>query len=68
MKTYDIKITFKSKCSKEDLIDVDDLIYKFIKENFWNVENFKYEKESEDQVYIETLNGPEIRDNGKNYK
>jgi hypothetical protein len=24
--------------------------------------------ESEDQVYIETLNGPEIRDNGKNYK
>ena len=48
MKTYDIKITFKSKCSKEDLIDVDDLIYKFIKENFWNVENFKYEKESEE--------------------
>jgi len=24
--------------------------------------------ESEDQIYIETLNGPEIRDNGKNYK
>ena len=24
--------------------------------------------ESEDQVYIESLNGPEIRDNGKNYK
>ena len=46
MKTYDIKITFKSKCSKEDLIGVDDLIYKFIKENFWNVENFKYKKES----------------------
>tara|TARA_R100000995_G_scaffold50753_1_gene24517 strand:- start:420 stop:566 length:147 start_codon:yes stop_codon:yes gene_type:complete len=48
MKTYDIKITFKSKCSKEDLIDIDDLIYKFIKENFWNVENFKYEIESEE--------------------
>jgi len=28
----------------------------------------KNKKESEDQVYIETLNGPEIRDNGKNYK
>tara|TARA_R110001583_G_scaffold69119_1_gene196135 strand:+ start:543 stop:692 length:150 start_codon:yes stop_codon:yes gene_type:complete len=49
MKTYDIKITFKSKCSKEDLIGVDDLIYKFIKENFWNVENFKYKKETEEE-------------------
>jgi len=28
----------------------------------------KNKKQSEDQIYIETLNGPEIRDNGKNYK
>jgi hypothetical protein len=49
MKTYNIKITFKSKCSEDDLIDDNDLIYKFIKENFWNVENFKYEYEKESE-------------------
>ena len=27
-----------------------------------------YDIKLEEEVYIETLNGPEIRDNGKNYK
>ena len=42
MKTYNITITFKSHCNKEDLKDDKDLIYNFIKENFWNTQNFKY--------------------------
>ena len=42
MKTYNIKITFKSHCDEEDLKDDKDLIYKFIRENFWNIKNFKY--------------------------
>ena len=28
----------------------------------------KYMKEKKDEVYIETLNGPELRDDGTNYK
>ena len=32
------------------------------------ITNDEENTESEDQIYIETLNGPEIRDNGKNYK
>ena len=47
MKTYNITITFKSKCSESDLKDDDDLIYKFVNENFWNVENCKYEYKEE---------------------
>ena len=42
-------------------------IWKDTEEDFkeWcNVHNIKLEEE----VYIETLNGPEIRDNGENYK
>jgi len=28
----------------------------------------KYMEEKKDEVYIETLNGPELRDDGTNYK
>ena len=42
MKDYNIKITFKSHCSEEDLKDDEDLIYKFMRKNFWNIKNFKY--------------------------
>ena len=39
----------------------------------WDKDSMNYtfnvpDEESEDQIYIETLNGLEIRDNGKNYK
>jgi len=50
MKTYNITITFKSKCSESDLKDDDDLIYKFVNENFWNVENCKYEYKEENKT------------------
>ena len=43
MKTYNIKITFESKCNEEDLKDENNLIYDFIYQNFWNIKNFKYE-------------------------
>ena len=43
MKTYDVKITFKSHCNKEDLKDDKDLIYKFIRENFWNIDKYSYD-------------------------
>ena len=60
MKKYNIKITFKSKCSEDDLIDDEyNSIYNYINQNFWNVESFKYEyeKESEDQWFcLEKLN------------
>jgi hypothetical protein len=51
MKKYNIKITFKSKCNEDDLIDDEyNSIYNYINQNFWNVESFKYEykKESEE--------------------
>lgn len=43
MKTYNIKITFESKCNEEDLKEENNLIYDFIYQNFWNIKNFKYE-------------------------
>ena len=46
MKTYDCKITFKSICDESDLknreLEINHL-YKFIRNNFWNVGNFKFE-------------------------
>jgi len=48
MKKYNIKITFKSKCSEDDLKDDEyNSIYNYINQNFWNVEDFKYEYEKE---------------------
>ena len=49
MKKYNIKITFKSKCSEDDLIDDEYIFYNYINENFWNVESFKYEYEKESE-------------------
>ncbi len=46
MKTYDCKITFKSICDESDLKNHEleiEHIYKFIRNNFWNVGNFKFE-------------------------
>ena len=49
MQTYNIKISFKSKCSKDDLIDENNLIYDFIKKNFWNIEDFNYKYKEKQQ-------------------
>ncbi len=46
MKTYDCKISFKSICDESDLKNNEfetEHIYKFIRNNFWNVGNFKFE-------------------------
>jgi hypothetical protein len=46
MKTYNCKITFKSICDESDLKNHEleiEHIYKFIRNNFWNVGNFKFE-------------------------
>jgi hypothetical protein len=50
MKKYNIKITFTSKCNEDDLIDDEyNFIYNYINQNFWNVENFKYKYEKENE-------------------
>jgi len=43
MNDYDVMIKFKSKGSKADYIDDNDIIYKFIRENFWNISNYSYD-------------------------
>ncbi len=46
MKTYNCKITFKSICDESDLKNHEleiEHIYKFIRNNFWNVGTFKFE-------------------------
>ena len=43
MNDYDITIKFKSKGTKADYIDDNDIIYKFIRENFWNISNYSYD-------------------------
>ena len=43
MNDYDVTIKFKSKGSKADYIDDNDIIYKFIRENFWNISNYSYD-------------------------
>ena len=45
MNKYDITINFKSKTSGSELgvLDDNDIIYKFIRENFWNISNYSYD-------------------------
>jgi len=42
MNDYDITIKFKSKGTKAEYIDDNDIIYKFIRENFLNISNYAY--------------------------
>ena len=45
MNDYDVTIKFKSKGTGSELgyLDDNDIIYKFIRENFWNISNYSYD-------------------------
>ena len=45
MNDYDVMIKFKSKGTGSELgyLDDNDIIYKFIRKNFWNISNYSYD-------------------------
>tara|TARA_Y100001951_G_scaffold59384_1_gene47147 strand:- start:298 stop:459 length:162 start_codon:yes stop_codon:yes gene_type:complete len=43
MDKYDITINFKSQTSGSELGFLDEIIYKLIREKFWNISNYSYD-------------------------